>query len=384
MKQMPYLSFTANERMVLKTIFNHKTLSMTDISQLTNTNKATISGVLNRLKTQQLVCEVGQGESTKKGGRKTILLEINPDFGYTVSLDFTYDSVDMMVNAFNGKVLAYDSYPLTEKTMAHALSIVESKLDPSDQRSTQHGLLGIAVSIHGVVNQDQSIRTLPFLELGDISVRERLEQYAQVPILIENEANLAALYEHALRNHTCTESLATLSIHKGIGAGLILNNQLYRGSDGSAGEIGQSLVLVSDTQPVRYDKIENICSQDALVSRLRTRLNEPLTLETISQYYKAQHPIVQEEVQTFVERIAVLIYNFSMQLNPAHIYINCPIMNEIPEILTQIQDQLHTLSYDATAIRLTSNVQYATLFGGALGITQQILNIGNIKLDFSA
>ncbi|PNZ84026.1 Xylose repressor [Staphylococcus microti] len=384
MKQMPYLSFTANERMVLKTIFNHKPLSMTDISQLTNTNKATISGVLNHLKAQQLVCEVGQGESTKKGGRKTILLEINPDFGYTVSLDFTYDSVDMMVNAFNGKVLAYDSYPLTEKTMAHALSIVESKLNPSDQRGTQHGLLGIAVSIHGIVNQDQSIRTLPFLELDDISVRERLEQYAEVPILIENEANLAALYEHALRNHTCTESLATLSIHKGIGAGLILNNQLYRGSDGSAGEIGQSLVLVSDTQPVHYDKIENICSQDALVSRLRAHLNEPLTLETISQYYKAQHPIVREEVQTFVERIAVLIYNFSMQLNPAHIYINCPIMNEIPEILTQIQDQLHTLSYDATAIRLTSNVQYATLFGGALGITQQILNIGNIKLDFSS
>ncbi|KIX91884.1 XylR family transcriptional regulator [Staphylococcus microti] len=381
---MPYLSFTANERMVLKTIFNHKPLSMTDISQLTNTNKATISGVLNHLKAQQLVCEVGQGESTKKGGRKTILLEINPDFGYTVSLDFTYDSVDMMVNAFNGKVLAYDSYPLTEKTMAHALSIVESKLNPSDQRGTQHGLLGIAVSIHGIVNQDQSIRTLPFLELDDISVRERLEQYAEVPILIENEANLAALYEHALRNHTCTESLATLSIHKGIGAGLILNNQLYRGSDGSAGEIGQSLVLVSDTQPVHYDKIENICSQDALVSRLRAHLNEPLTLETISQYYKAQHPIVREEVQTFVERIAVLIYNFSMQLNPAHIYINCPIMNEIPEILTQIQDQLHTLSYDATAIRLTSNVQYATLFGGALGITQQILNIGNIKLDFSS
>ncbi|MGV3042428.1 ROK family transcriptional regulator [Staphylococcus rostri] len=380
MKQLQHLAFTANERMVLKTIFNHKPISMTEISRLTDTNKATISGVLNRLKAQQVVCEAGQGESTKKGGRKTILLEINPDFGYTVALDFTYDSVDMMINAFNGKVIAYDSYPLSEKTMAHALNIVEAQLDPTDTRGTQHGLLGVAVSIHGVVNQDQSIRTSPFLKLDDLSVLARLEQHTQVPVLIENEANLAALYEHALRNHTCTESLATLSIHKGIGAGLILNNRLYRGADGSAGEIGQSLVLVSDTH---YDKIENICSQDALVSRIRARLNEPLTLKNISEHYHAQHPIVREEVQNFINRIAVLIYNFSMQLNPAHIYINCPIMNEIPDILLQIQNKLQTFSYDATAIRLTSNVQYATLFGGTLGITQKILNIDNIKLDFT-
>lgn len=385
MKQMQHLAFTANDQMVLKAIFNHKPISMTEIARLTNTNKATISGVVNRLKTQKVIREAGQGESTKKGGRKTILLEINPDFGYTVSLDFTYDSVDMMANAFDGQIINYESYPLSEKTMAQALAIVEEKLDPTNQLGTQHGLLGIAVSIHGIVNQDRSIRTLPFLELGDISVANRLEQYAQVPVLIENEANLAALYEHALRNHTrTTESLATLSIHKGIGAGLILNNQLYRGADGSAGEIGRSLVLVTDTQPAHYDKIENICSQDALISRLRDRLDEPLTLETIATYYKAQHSIVHEEVENFIDRITVLIHNFSIQLNPAHIFINCPIMNEIPDILIHIQDKLHAYSHDSAMIRLTSNVQYATLFGGALGITQKILDIDNIKLDFSS
>ncbi|MCS4485922.1 ROK family transcriptional regulator [Staphylococcus americanisciuri] len=372
MKHLQHLAFTANERMVLKTIFNHKPISMTEISRLTNTNKATISGVINRLKAQQVICEVGQGESTKKGGRKTILLEINPNFGYTVSLDFTYNSVDMMFNAFNGKVIAYHSYPLSEKTMTHALDIVETQLNPTDSHGTQHGLLGIAVSIHGVVNQDQSIRTSPFLILGDLSVQARLKEYAQVPVLIENEANLAALYEHALRNHTCTESLATLSIHKGIGAGLILNNQLYLGADGSAGEIGQSLVRVSDTH---YEKIENICSQDALVSRIHQRLDEPLTLERINQYYHAQHPIVLEEIQQFIDLIAVLIYNFSIQLNPAHIYINCPIMNEIPDILLQIQNKLQAFSYDTTAIRLTSNVQYATLFGGT-----QNVNVGGYLL----
>lgn len=381
MRQMQHLAFTANEQMVLKAIFNHKPISMTEIARLTETNKATISGVVNGLKTQGVVREAGQGESTKKGGRKTILLEINPDFGYTVSLDFTFDSVDMMINAFSGKMMAYRSYPLSEKTMACALSIVETELDPHNQRDTQHGLLGIAVSIHGIVNQDQSIRTLPFLELGSISVADRLEQYAQVPVLVENEANLAALYEHALRNHTCTGSLATLSIHKGIGAGLILNNQLYRGADGSAGEIGQSLVRVSGTH---YDKIENICSQDALISCLSDRLDESLTLETIATYYKSQHPIVCEEIEHFISRITVLIHNFSIQLNPAHIFINCPIMNEIPDILIQIQERLHAYSHYATMIRLTSNVRYATLFGGALGITQRILDIDNIKLDFSS
>ncbi|QLK85251.1 ROK family transcriptional regulator [Staphylococcus sp. 17KM0847] len=378
-----HFTLNTNEQLVLKTIFNHKPISRTEIAKLTHLHKATITGVLNALQTKNIVTEVGQGSSTKRGGRKTILLEINPQLGYTVSIDFTYDSVDIMYNYLNGKVIDVQSYPLRDKKISHALEIVQQQVNPLAKKGTLNGLLGLALSIHGIVDSDQSIKDSPFLDLDNLSVVDTLSRFADVPVLIENEANLAAIYEHSLHHHTCVKSLATLSIHKGIGAGIIFDSFLYRGADGHAGEIGKSLVLVSNTPSPSYEKIENICSQDALVSRINKRMNMSLTIKEIKQYYTEGQHVICEEIQDFIQRIAVLIYNFSMQINPEMIYINCPIMNEIPEILRQIRQTLNHFSYDDAKIRLTSNVQYATLFGGTLAITQKILDIHPIKLDFS-
>ncbi|MGS0652665.1 MarR family transcriptional regulator, partial [Staphylococcus arlettae] len=64
------LNITMNEKRVLKEIFNHNNISRTQISKNLEINKATISSILNSLKAKSLVLEVGEGDSTKSGGRK--------------------------------------------------------------------------------------------------------------------------------------------------------------------------------------------------------------------------------------------------------------------------------------------------------------------------
>lgn len=101
MKQIDALDLNENQRRVIQQIFNNKLISRVQISKDLNINKATISSILNKLKEKKLVNEVGHGESTKSGGRKPILLEINKHFGYVISLDITYGSIEMIYNCIN-------------------------------------------------------------------------------------------------------------------------------------------------------------------------------------------------------------------------------------------------------------------------------------------
>ncbi|GAB1612261.1 MULTISPECIES: ROK family transcriptional regulator [Mammaliicoccus] len=376
-----FLNINSNEKLVLKEIFNHQNISRTEISKNLGINKATISSILNKLKSKSLVREVGEGDSTKSGGRKPILLKVNHLYGYFISLDLTYSSVEVMYNYFDGNVIQHESYKLPNDNVSSILDILKEHVDVREKHDTIHGLLGMSVSIHGVVDNDQNVIYLPFHKTDGVSITEMLKEFAQVPVMIENEANLSALYERNFKHSLSINNLIALSIHKGIGAGLIINNKLYRGANGEAGEIGKTLVSKVSNNVETYHKIEDIFSQEALLQNLSHQLGETLTLSKLIQYYKERNSVVVQEMEQFINKIAILIHNLNTQFNPNAFYVNCPLINEMPEILEEIKEQFKQYSRNEIQIKLNSNVKYATLLGGTLAIIQKVLQIEDIQLD---
>ncbi len=376
-----FLNINSNEKLVLKEIFNHQNISRTEISKNLGINKATISSILNKLKSKSLVREVGEGDSTKSGGRKPILLKVNHLYGYFISLDLTYSSVEVMYNYFDGNVIQHESYKLPNDNVSSILDILKEHVDVREKHDTIHGLLGMSVSIHGVVDNDQNVIYLPFHKTDGVSITEMLKEFAQVPVMIENEANLSALYERNFKHSLSINNLIALSIHKGIGAGLIINNKLYRGANGEAGEIGKTLVSKVSNNVETYHKIEDIFSQEALLQNLSHQLGETLTLSKLIQYYKERNSVVVQEMEQFINKIAILIHNLNTQFNPNAFYVNCPLINEMPEILEEIKEQFKQYSRNEIQIKLNSNVKYATLLGGTLAIIQKVLQIEDIELD---
>ncbi|HDA7951098.1 TPA: ROK family transcriptional regulator, partial [Staphylococcus aureus] len=146
-----------NEKRVLREIYNHHNISRTQISKNLEINKATISSILNKLKYKSLVNEVGEGDSTKSGGRKPILLKVNHLYGYFISLDLTYSSVEVMYNYFDGNVIKHESYDLPDEKVSSILSIIKKHIDIQEKLDTYNGLLGVSVSIHGVVDNEQHV-----------------------------------------------------------------------------------------------------------------------------------------------------------------------------------------------------------------------------------
>ncbi|ANQ65380.1 ROK family transcriptional regulator [Staphylococcus equorum] len=371
------LKISMNERRVLKQIFNNHNISRTQISKNLEINKATISNILNALKKKSLVIEVGEGNSTKSGGRKPILLKINKNYGYYISMDLTYSSVELMYNYFDGTVLKHESYNLPDKKVSSILAILKTNIPTSESYDTSYGLLGMSVSIHGIVNHNQAIIHLPFHESEGISITDELRSLTQVPVIIENEANLSAIYERSIHSNSEMRNLIALSIHKGIGAGLIIDKKLYRGSNGEAGEIGKTLVLQNGET---YNTIENICSQEALIQSISNQFKRNISLPELIELYYQHNNIVIQEIEYFTTKIAVLVHNLNTQFNPDMIYVNCTLINELPVILDSIKTQLNQYSTHSVQLNLTTNVKHATLLGGSIAIMQKLLNIDDIQL----
>ncbi|MCG7339157.1 ROK family transcriptional regulator [Staphylococcus sp. ACRSN] len=382
MEEVEALNLDDNERQVLQQIFNNRYISRVQISKNLEINKATISNLLNRLKHKKLVTEVGQGDSTKSGGRKPILLEVNKDFGYTISIDIAYYSLEILYSYFDGETMKHQSIPLKSNKMSDILEMIKQYVDTEDYYKTEFGLLGVAISVHGIVNEQQEIIDLPFHDLEDISIIEAIKQVTNVPVILENEANLSAIYERDYQGNLEINNLISLSIHKGIGAGLIIDKKLYRGNAGQAGEIGKTLITNFSTDEPTYLKIEDLCSQEAIIQYLTKQLNITMTVDKVKKHYVEGDYIVTQSLELFCKRIAVLVHNLNSQMNTEMIYINCPLINEIPELLEKIKRVSCKFNPNNNNIAITSNVKYATLMGASIAITQQILDIQDIKLNF--
>lgn len=370
-----------NSKLVLQQIFNNENISRAQISKNLNLNKATVSTIFNELEEQQLVKKQGEGDSTKIGGRKPIMLNINQDYGYTIVLDMGYDYLDVMLNYFNGKMISYNRYQLKMNNLTNVLSIIKDNINFSDNQQTINGLLGIGISIHGVVDNNYEITYLPFLDLQGMSVIEELKKMVDVPISIENEANLAAVFERDFSKEIIN-NLITISIHKGIGAGLIIDNELYRGWSGEAGEIGRMLMHSENEIAGNTRRIEDMCSQDAIINKLKIELKREIELDDVQALYYQNNASVKKEISYFVHLITEVVHNVNVEFNPEIIYLNSPLIEKIPVIIDQINDELTKVSSKEVAVRLSTNVEFSTLLGAMSVITHRILDMGKIKIKF--
>src|SRR5699024_2535517 len=186
-----------------------------------------------------------------------------------------YNILEIMYNFFVGKIMNIDYFAFNEKNMTEVRSTIKQNIDLEDKQETINGLLGISLSIHGIVDNDRDIIDSPFLDLKNVSIVDELKKITDVPINIENEANLSAIFERDFNEKTISNLIA-VSIHKGIGAGLIINGKLYRGLNGEAGELGRTLFHFQNEKNYKLKKIEEMYSQEAIINRLRKKLNGEL------------------------------------------------------------------------------------------------------------
>jgi len=236
-----------NKMLVLNTIYKEKPISRAEIAKRTGLNKSTVSALVDELLAEGLTLEIGTGES--QGGRKPINLSINKEIGSVIGIDLGVNYILSILTNFAGQIIwekritikniidspqqkINDLFDLIRETVQHA-------------PSTRRGIIGMGIGVPGMVDYNQGhVLSAPNLLWENIKLKEIIEQEFKIPTLIDNEANAGAIGEKWFGLGKKSSELIYVSAGTGIGAGIIINNELYRGSRGLAGEIGHMTVDV--------------------------------------------------------------------------------------------------------------------------------------------
>ena len=371
-----------NQRLVLQALFNAKETSRAQLAVDLNLHKSTISSIYRDLDKLGFIEDLGEGTTTETGGRKAKMIRFNRRYGYVMSFDMGRYHLRMALVRLSGEVIMQSAELVDGRAVDEVLALMSQhvKAHKNKKHGTQEGLMGIAVGIHGVVNDNQIVYS-PFFDYQTVDVAATLEKVGGVPVMLENEANSAAVYIRDYHDYYRTaqfDNLVALNIHYGIGAGIIIDGQLYRGMQGDAGEVGRSIVAMTDNGPVR---VEDLYSEDAMLARLAALTAEPVANRDAFVTFANQN----SAVSTRVVGIAQVAYNIIQTTAPQALFIHSRFIAEMPDLLCRVVEAYQQMNPTNESEILFANrsVYEATLLGGAAAMTRKILDLEALPLTFT-
>lgn len=353
-----------NTTLVLESIIEKVPISRAELSKNLGLTKATISSIVQELITKHLVIEIGCGDTSI--GRKPTMLTLNYTAANTICVDLDVTQIHFMVTDLGGKSIYRKTLCLKEGYEKHAVKFLIDLIEEYKQSapSSIYGIAGITIAIHGVIHKNTIIFT-PYYNLSS-NIAEELQKYFEIPVFLYNESNLAVIGENIFS--TQVENIASVGIHTGIGLGMILNNKLYTGFNGYAGEFGHTIIELDGRQCPCGNKgcLEQYASQRVLLKELaQKKQTEKISFEQFKELYLKKDIDALAITKQFVKIIAAGLNNLLNLYNPEIILLNSQFTTEFPKLLEEIKALLQPRMKMANTIRLSKMNDEAILYGAA-------------------
>ena len=227
-----------NRGLVLNLLREQGPLSRTELSHRTGLAPSVLTRLIRELLSEGVVMEAGKAESN--GGRRPTLLALNPSYAHAIGLKVERTRLLGARVDLAGRIRAREAVPFPER------------LDPQRFLELARGLveelgegrlLGVGIGISGFVDAARGIELYsPILGWREVPLAAPLSQLVGLPVYLENDVNALTLAERwygagrAFRNFVC------VTVGEGIGAGVVIGGELYRGATGGAGELGHTTI----------------------------------------------------------------------------------------------------------------------------------------------
>jgi N-acetylglucosamine repressor len=267
-----------NERLVLATIYDAGRISRADVARLTGLTRTTVSDVTEELIAEGLCREVGRGPST--GGKAPILLEIPDTARLLVGVDLGDRVFTAAVVNLRGEIIDRLDVPSGDADGDEALRLALDLIGGIVARA-DGPILGIGIGAPGLI--DQGVGTVIQAVKRDwrqLPLASIVSDRFGLPVQVANDAQAAGLAEHVF-GATRGLNLVTVKVGQGIGAGLVLNGELFEGDGFGAGEIGHTVVEPAGElcRCGRRGCLETQASARAVLDRLSAHCGRPVTMD---------------------------------------------------------------------------------------------------------
>ena len=234
--------------------------------------------------------------------------------------------------SFDGKILSTDKI----KTEASkGLNNILNKIDNIFKRYKENNPVGIAVSGTGQINGmiGKVIGGNPIIPnwIGTNLVKILEEKY-NLPIVLENDVNCVALGEKWVGAGKDLSNFICLTIGTGIGGGIILNNQLFRGENFVAGEFGHILI--------KKGEFEQFASTIALIRLVKERTGKILNGKEIFDLEKKEIVEYQEVISEWIENLTDGLSSIVYCFNPANMILGGGVIEQGEPLINRIKNSL--------------------------------------------
>ncbi len=382
---------------ILNAILSSKEIAPNDIAQQTGLSPSTLSRVLNQLKKKRIIVDIGK-ENTEKG-RRPGLVSFNNNYGHLLHFNITHDSITGYIANIGGTV--YDRYQAFFKNdnsledVSDVLSSVYKKLAKKNF-SLKTRILASGISLPGVVNEkDRLVQRIPdVFSFNDIDVFDYAEKLLKTPVIVNNVSRLGAIGQH-IGSYPENNNIVYLEITNsiGIGAGVLINGELLKGSNYYAGEVGYlyfDLKNFSDDPKENIGCLENYAGLKVFYEKISDVMNRgganilrglmaeekasKLSLRLIERAAEQGDKDVINILENVLKVWSIAIININLLINPDLIVIGGAISPENTYILNRIQDMVSRDRFFKPEIRISQLGDKAQLIGGIYLLQQYVYN----------
>ena len=353
--------------------FAGKGISRTDLAEEMGLTRAAVTIIVNDLITNGIIVETES--RTTSNGRPPVVLEINPDRGLVAAIDMGASHLSVALGDFSARILEeteisfrIDSGPT--ESLKQADLILNQVLRRRGLSTTD--LAGVGIGVPGPVIADKGMVMAPPIMPGwdRYPIRATLENKWGTAVTLNNDAELGALGEWAYGAGRGEKNLAFIKVGSGIGAGLIINKQIYGGTTGSAGEIGH--LTVDENGPLcacgNHGCLEAFAGGHAIASQAknlvasgkRTLLSEydidSITAHNVAEAARRGDLAAQEVLKRSGTFIGIAIAGLINLINPSTVIIGGGVA-QVGDLLTgPIRQAVHERSLRASehGVRITT------------------------------
>ena len=302
-----------NIRQIIRLLYRTESCSRVSIANSMNLTQAAITKLVNPLIERGLVEEVQQINTAS--GRKPVQLKLAADRFSIISARINRDYVSAALNDLCGaqqccETLQTNPHSSPEDAFASFVSIVGHMIAKAKSK-----VLGIGIAVPGPFNMYSNTVTLMsgFSGWNRIDIKGRLEKEFGLPVFLEQDANCGAMAELWCGNRNC-ENFVYVTADRGVGSGIVIDGQIYRGDVGYAGEFGHMSIRFDG--PVcecgNHGCLEMYCSTNALEKRYCDKTGSRLSSSRIFELVREGDSAAKE---VYAETINYLSFGCASLIN---------------------------------------------------------------------
>ena len=262
----------ANRRSVLAEILYNAPISRTEIAERTGLTGASVSRITRDLINAGLVCESATSEPQKRSGRRLVELTLNPDGGYILGVGMNAFAQWISLSGLNNNIIAREELSLDcLKEPEQVLSLVMDKVEVMIQQAgiDRDKVIGGGIAIGGAVEpQSGKLLFSTTMDWGEVEVAKIMSNRLGIPICVETLPNALNLAETRFGVAKGCKNVVLINASLKMGASLLLDNNLRRGMNYSAGLIGKLRIHQDQQQSNTPKLLDDVAAGVAVLGQL--------------------------------------------------------------------------------------------------------------------